>query len=212
MFRGDVVDDVDRERPRFIIKAYTQCTYLSHFLCSLSLSQDSELSYNASNRRPIRGISFFGWGDFVTKVIGGPTEVKEGERRVAPDPHAVALLSTSGLRVLVQRGTSNSAGFSGDQYRGGDGELVDDADSVGGAELVVKVKQPPASERRDFRQGLQLFGYLHPAAAPELVSAVQRSGTLLGGSTGVPPARVVVIGMGIAGTMPARGARGMVSR
>lgn len=35
------------------------------------------------------------------------------------------------------------------------------------------------------------------------------SGTLLGGAAGVPPARVVVIGMGVAGTMAARGARGM---
>ena len=35
------------------------------------------------------------------------------------------------------------------------------------------------------------------------------SGTLLGGASGVPPARVVVIGMGVAGTMAARGARGM---
>ncbi len=35
------------------------------------------------------------------------------------------------------------------------------------------------------------------------------SGTLLGGSAGVPPAKVVVIGMGVAGTMAARGARGM---
>jgi alanine dehydrogenase len=37
----------------------------------------------------------------------------------------------------------------------------------------------------------------------------QGSGTLFGGSAGVPPARVVVIGMGVAGTMAARGARGM---
>ncbi|TAN30050.1 MAG: alanine dehydrogenase [Actinomycetota bacterium] len=35
------------------------------------------------------------------------------------------------------------------------------------------------------------------------------SGTLLGGASGVPPARVVVLGMGVAGTMAARGARGM---
>lgn len=35
------------------------------------------------------------------------------------------------------------------------------------------------------------------------------SGTLLGGAAGVPPARVVVIGMGVSGTMAARGARGL---
>jgi alanine dehydrogenase len=35
------------------------------------------------------------------------------------------------------------------------------------------------------------------------------SGTLLGGAAGALPARVVVIGMGVAGTMAARGARGL---
>lgn len=35
------------------------------------------------------------------------------------------------------------------------------------------------------------------------------SGTLMGGAAGAPPARVVVIGMGVAGSMAARGARGM---
>ena len=35
------------------------------------------------------------------------------------------------------------------------------------------------------------------------------SGTLLGGAAGVPPARVVVVGMGVSGAMAARGARGL---
>ncbi|MEX2551221.1 MAG: alanine dehydrogenase [Nitriliruptoraceae bacterium] len=35
------------------------------------------------------------------------------------------------------------------------------------------------------------------------------SGTLMGGAAGVPPAKVVVIGLGVAGAMAARGARGL---
>lgn len=35
------------------------------------------------------------------------------------------------------------------------------------------------------------------------------SGTLLGGAAGVPPARVVVVGLGVSGTLAARGARGL---
>ncbi len=35
------------------------------------------------------------------------------------------------------------------------------------------------------------------------------SGTLMGGAAGVPPAKSVVIGLGVAGTMAARGARGL---
>jgi alanine dehydrogenase len=44
----------------------------------------------------------------------------------------------------------------------------------------------------------------------ERLSALDHgSGTLMGGAAGVPPAKVVVIGLGVAGTMAARGARGL---
>jgi alanine dehydrogenase len=45
--------------------------------------------------------------------------------------------------------------------------------------------------------------------ANQLSAAAGGSGTLLGGAAGVPPAKVLVIGLGVAGTMAARGARGM---
>jgi alanine dehydrogenase len=46
-------------------------------------------------------------------------------------------------------------------------------------------------------------------AASQLSTAAEGSGTLVGGAAGVPPARAVVIGMGVAGTMAARGLRGL---
>jgi alanine dehydrogenase len=45
--------------------------------------------------------------------------------------------------------------------------------------------------------------------AERLSAAEGGSGTLMGGAAGVPPAKVVVIGLGVAGTMAARGARGL---
>jgi alanine dehydrogenase len=45
--------------------------------------------------------------------------------------------------------------------------------------------------------------------ASHLSAAAGGSGTLLGGAAGVPPAKALVIGLGVAGTMAARGARGM---
>jgi alanine dehydrogenase len=187
----------------------------------------------------------------MTKTLGIPAEVKDGERRVALDPHAVAMLTSVGLKVLVECGAGVAAGFSDAEYQVAGADLVSNAEEVWGADLVVKVKEPLPSEWKQFRRGLKLFGYLHLAAAPELARALQDagveahafetvsdgrglpllapmsdiagrsaaimgayylaqgSGTLLGGSAGVPPARVVVIGMGVAGTMAARGARGM---
>jgi alanine dehydrogenase len=46
-------------------------------------------------------------------------------------------------------------------------------------------------------------------AASHLASIHGGSGTLVGGAAGVPPARAVVIGLGVAGSMAARGLRGL---
>lgn len=45
--------------------------------------------------------------------------------------------------------------------------------------------------------------------AQQLTAVEGGSGTMMGGAAGVPPAEVVVIGMGVAGTMAARGAAGL---
>jgi alanine dehydrogenase len=45
--------------------------------------------------------------------------------------------------------------------------------------------------------------------AASLSTAEGGSGTLMGGAAGVPPAKVVVIGLGVAGAIAARGARGL---
>ena len=45
--------------------------------------------------------------------------------------------------------------------------------------------------------------------AAQLSSALGGSGTLMGGAAGVPPAKAVVIGLGVAGTMAAVGLRGL---
>jgi alanine dehydrogenase len=48
-----------------------------------------------------------------------------------------------------------------------------------------------------------IFGAAH------LSAAMGGNGTLMGGAAGVPPAKVVVIGLGVAGSIAARGARGL---
>jgi alanine dehydrogenase len=45
--------------------------------------------------------------------------------------------------------------------------------------------------------------------AERLSAAYGGSGTLMGGAAGVPPAKAVVIGLGVAGTVAARGVRGL---
>jgi alanine dehydrogenase len=187
-------------------------------------------------------------------TVGVPAESKDGERRVALDPVAVAALARAGHRVLVQAGAGVGAGFTDGDYKDAGAEVVPDAADAWAADLVVKVKEPLPEEYGFFRRGLSLFCFLHLAAAPALAAALARagvtayafetvtehgalpllapmseiagrtaaivgahylsareggSGTLLGGAAGVPPGRVVVVGLGVAGAMAARGCRGL---
>ncbi|HUH06330.1 MAG TPA: alanine dehydrogenase [Egibacteraceae bacterium] len=187
-------------------------------------------------------------------TIGLPAEVKDGERRVALDPVAIAAAVRAGHTVRVQSNAGTGAGFPDADYKEAGAEIVNDPGEAWAADLVVKVKEPQADEYGFFHPDLTLFTFLHLAAAPDLADALvasgvtayayetltQRgelpllapmseiagrtaaivgahflsareggSGTLLGGAAGVPPARVVVIGLGVAGTMAARGARGL---
>lgn len=183
--------------------------------------------------------------------VGVPAELKDREHRVALDPYAVALLTSDGVTVLVERGAGVGSGFADTEYQAAGAVVVNEAAEVWGTELVVKVKEPEPSEWRWFRPGLKLFAFLHLAANRDLAGVLQaggieahafetvadrghlpllapmseiagraaailgaaylggRAGILMGGSAGVPPARVVVVGMGVAGSMAARGARGL---
>jgi alanine dehydrogenase len=83
--------------------------------------------------------------------------------------------------------------------------------------LVTSGVRAYAYETLTHRGGLPLLAPMSEIAgraaaiigAEHLSAAKGGSGTLMGGAAGVPPAKVVVIGLGVAGTMAARGARGL---
>ena len=109
-------------------------------------------------------------------LIGVPSEIKDRERRVALDPHAVAAATRAGHRVLVQGGAGEGAGFTDAEYRKAGGEIVADAADVWASDLVVKVKEPQPEEFGYFHRGLKLFAYLHLAASHDLARALAASG------------------------------------
>lgn len=110
-------------------------------------------------------------------LIGVPTEIKNQEHRVALTPSGVRELVSNGHRVVVQRGAGLGAGFSDDEFvQSGAGLAADAAEVFGNADIVVKVKEPQASECALLRVGQTLFTYLHLAAAAELTTLLQRSG------------------------------------
>jgi alanine dehydrogenase len=109
--------------------------------------------------------------------VGVVTEIKPAERRVALTPAGAAELAGAGHEVLVQVGAGVGSGFADGDYAAAGARLVEGAERVWAeSELLVKVKEPIASEHELLHADLTLFTYLHLAAAPELVGALTRSG------------------------------------
>jgi len=98
-------------------------------------------------------------------IIGIPKEVKDHEYRVAATPEGVREAVGAGHRVVVEASAGVGSAITDDAFVAAGAEILPDADVVfAAADLIVKVKEPQASEYERFRDGHLLFTYLHLAA------------------------------------------------
>jgi alanine dehydrogenase len=110
-------------------------------------------------------------------LVGVPKETKDHEYRVGLVPSTVRELTDKGHRVIVETGAGLGAGLTDADYQATGAEIVPNADAVfGQAELIVKVKEPLAPERKKLRRGQILFTYLHLAPDPEQTQDLIASG------------------------------------
>lgn len=188
-------------------------------------------------------------------LIGVPREIKNHEYRVAITPSGVKEFTNHGHSVLIESGAGLGSAITDDAYAAAGAEIVATADEVWQrAEMILKVKEPIASEYSRMRKGQVLFTYLHLAASRDCTDALIKSGitaiayetvavngylpllapmsevagrmavqvgatalqkseggrgVLLGGVPGVRPAKVVILGGGVAGVNAATIAHGM---
>jgi alanine dehydrogenase len=109
--------------------------------------------------------------------IGVPKEVKSDEYRVAMLPVGVEELVRRGHRVLVERHAGEGSGLPDEDYAEAGATMVETAAEVwGGADLIVKVKEPQPSEWPLVKRGQSVFTYFHFAASRELTEAMLASG------------------------------------
>jgi alanine dehydrogenase len=188
--------------------------------------------------------------------VGVPKEIKNHEYRVGLTPPSVAELVRAGHEVIVETKAGCGIDFDDQDYVDVGARIVPDAKTVfADSDMIVKVKEPQASEIALLEPRHLLFTYLHLAAdkpqaeglmksgatciAYETVTANDRSlpllkpmsevagrmsiqvgahylekeqggrGVLLGGVPGVAPARVAILGGGVAGVNAAQMAVGM---
>jgi alanine dehydrogenase len=105
----------------------------------------------------------------MASVVGVPKEIKDQEGRVSMQPDGVVELVHHGHEVIVQAGAGLGSGFTDEEYEKAGGHVVESADEVfEAADLIVKVKEPIPEEYDRFREGQELFTYLHLAADKEL--------------------------------------------
>ncbi len=108
-------------------------------------------------------------------LVGVPKEIKDSEYRVGLVPSTVRELTSHGHHVVVETSAGLGAGLTDADYRAVGAEIVPDTDQVyARADLIVKVKEPLAAERKKVRPGQVLFAYLHLAADPELTADSDR--------------------------------------
>jgi len=178
--------------------------------------------------------------------IGVPKEIKTLEFRVGATPGVVQQLVHGGHEVFVEAGAGAGIGLADQAYVDVGGKILPDADQVfEAADLIVKVKEPQASEIARLQPRHVLFTYLHLAADPHQARGLMESGCtaiayetisnrqgrlpllapmsqvagrmavdvgayhllkphggrglLLGGAPGVLPAKVLILGGGVAG-------------
>lgn len=103
--------------------------------------------------------------------IGIPREVKNNEYRVAATPSGVHELVRHGHQVYVETDAGTGSSISDEDYAAAGAQILASPDDVWAeADLVLKVKEPVASEYHRMREGQTLFTYLHLAADARLTT------------------------------------------
>lgn len=107
--------------------------------------------------------------------IGIPKEIKDHEYRVSITPAGVQQLVQAGHEVIVQNGAGKGSSLHDEDYKRAGARLVKTAKQIfGSAEMIVKVKEPQASEYPLMKKDQIMFTYLHLAADKKLTQALMK--------------------------------------
>jgi len=112
-------------------------------------------------------------------LVGVPKEIKDSEFRVGLVPSTVRELTLKGHHVLIEKDAGGGAGLADEAYVAAGAEIAVNVDRIfAEAELIVKVKEPLAPERKKLRHGQVLFTYLHLAPDREQAEDLLASGCI----------------------------------
>src|SRR3954471_14779987 len=95
--------------------------------------------------------------------IAIPAETEAAEPRVAASPETVKKLRALGVEVSVQAGAGTASGVRDAEYEAAGATIAPSAaDAVRGADLVLKVRRPSASELTNYKRGAVVVAIMDP--------------------------------------------------
>lgn len=109
--------------------------------------------------------------------IGCPKEIKPQEFRIGVTPNAAHEAVAHGHDVLIEKNGGAGAGFTDQDYIDAGAKIAATAAEIfEWADMIVKVKEPQAGERKMLRKDQLLFTYLHLAPDPDQTADLLESG------------------------------------
>ena len=123
-------------------------------------------------------------------LIGSPKEIKNHEYRVGLTPESAKELVMQNHDVWIETQAGSGIDASDEQYVAAGAKIVDGPDAIfAECEMVVKVKEPQAVERKKLREGQILYTYLHLAPDPDQTKGPARQAASLQSPMKPSPAR-----------------------
>jgi NAD(P) transhydrogenase subunit alpha len=116
-------------------------------------------------------------------IIGIPSEIKAGEKRVAMSPANVQSLTDKSVKVLIQAGAGSAAGYPDAEYTGAGAQVTTDrAELFASADIILQVQsfgsnnENSESDLALLRKGQLVVGMMDPLASPQAAQAVADKG------------------------------------
>ena len=120
-------------------------------------------------------------------IIGIPSEIKAGEKRVAMSPANVQSLTDRSVKVLIQADAGSAAGYPDAEYSAAGATITADrAEIFASADIILQVQSFGSNNENSdddlarLRSGQLIIGMMDPLASPQAAQAVaDRGGTAI---------------------------------
>ena len=116
-------------------------------------------------------------------IIGIPSEIKAGEKRVAMSPTNVQSLTDKSVKVLIQGDAGSAAGYPDAEYiAAGATVTADRAEIFANADIILQVQSFGSNNENSdndlalLRSGQLVIGMMDPLASPQAAQAVAKTG------------------------------------